>query len=42
MESAVRSGVSAARAVLVAAGQRSGLPPLTSDRLQPGKLQEVM
>ncbi|HUC14159.1 MAG TPA: hydroxysqualene dehydroxylase HpnE [Acidimicrobiales bacterium] len=42
MESAVRSGVSAARAVLVAAGQRSGLPPLSSDRLQPGKLQEVM
>jgi uncharacterized protein with NAD-binding domain and iron-sulfur cluster len=41
MESAVRSGVSAARAVLVAAGQRSGLPPLTSDRPQPGKLQEV-
>jgi hydroxysqualene dehydroxylase len=42
MESAVRSGVSAARAVLVAAGQRSGLPPLSSDRLEPGKLQEVM
>ena len=42
MEGAVRSGVSAARAVLVAAGQRSGLPPLSSDRLEPGKLQEVM
>jgi hydroxysqualene dehydroxylase len=42
MESAVRSGVIAARAVLVAAGQRSGLPPLSSDRLGPGKLQEVM
>jgi len=42
MESAVRSGVSAARAVLVAAGQRSGLPPLSSDSLEPGKLQEVM
>jgi squalene-associated FAD-dependent desaturase len=42
MESAVRSGLSAARAVLVAAGQRSGLPPLSSDRLEPGKLQEVM
>ncbi len=42
MESAVRSGLSAARAVLVAAGQRSGLPPLTSDSLEPGKLQEVM
>jgi hypothetical protein len=35
MESAVRSGVSAARAVLVATGQRAGLPPLR-------KLQEVM
>jgi squalene-associated FAD-dependent desaturase len=42
MESAVRSGVSAARAVLVAAGQRSGLPRLSSDRTEPGKLQEVM
>ncbi len=42
MESAVRSGLSAARAVLVAAGQRSGLPPLRSGRLEPGKLQEVM
>jgi squalene-associated FAD-dependent desaturase len=42
MESAVRSGVSAARAVLVAAGQRSGLPPLSSDHIEPGKLQEVM
>ena len=31
MEGAVRSGVSAARAVLVATGQRNGLPPLPGD-----------
>ncbi len=31
MESAVRSGLSAARAVLVASGQREGLPPLPRD-----------
>ena len=35
MEGAVRSGVMAARAVLVASGQRDGLPPL------PGELTAV-